>query len=160
MGIKIQAHLGEEGFMELDVDELTQHIQRFGHRFARQRAERIALVREKWKDIKELIRNNPSGKEIRQMIADSKSPYKIKGFGYKEASHFLRNIGFHDVAIVDRHIYRFLLENSLIEEVKTLTPRLYLRAEKALSKLCKDLGLKQSELDLYIFYAKTRKVLK
>ncbi len=160
MGIKIQAHLGEEGFMNLSVENLTQEIQKFGHRFAHQRAERIVLLRERWKDIERIISDAPSGRDLRSLLADPKSPYKIKGFGYKEASHFLRNIGFHDVAIVDRHIYRFLVENGLLEETKTLTPRVYLKAEEKLQELCDNLGLKQSELDLYIFYIKTKKVLK
>ena len=42
----------------------------------------------------------------------------VKGFGMKEASHFLRNIGYyHECAILDRHIMRQLYENSVIAEV-------------------------------------------
>ena len=160
MGIKIQAALGEKGFTELPVELLAQKIQSFGHRFAYQRAERIALVRDRWSSLEGIIKQADSGKALRELIADAKSPYKIKGFGFKEASHFLRNIGFHDVAIIDRHIYRFLVENGLIEEVKTLTPKVYIKAEEKLQQVCDSMGLRQSELDLYIFYIKTKKVLK
>ncbi len=160
MGIKIQAALGEEGFKNPPVETLTQKIQSFGHRFAHQRAERIALVRERWEEIEKIVFETRDGREVRRLLAEPGSPYKIKGFGYKEASHFLRNVGFHDVAIIDRHIYRFLIENSLIKERKTITPKVYLEAEDKLQKLCEELGLRQSELDLYIFYIKTKKVLK
>ncbi|MCK4265146.1 hypothetical protein KAW80_02185 [Candidatus Babeliales bacterium] len=58
----------------------------------------------------------------------------IKGIGYKEASHFLRNVGYNDVAIIDRHVLRFLKREKLIQEIpKTTTPKKYLAFEKILS---------------------------
>ena len=159
MGIKIQAELGDEGFMELKYEELARVIRSYGHRFPEQRAERIVMVRERWDSIKSLLKEEDK-KEVRSLLADPKSEFKIKGFGYKEASHFLRNIGVENVAIIDRHVYRFLTENGLFPEVKTMTPKRYLEAEAVLEKLCWELGITQAELDLYIFYIKTRKVLK
>jgi N-glycosylase/DNA lyase len=35
---------------------------------------------------------------------------RIKGLGYKEASHYLRNIGFKGYAILDKHILRSMAE--------------------------------------------------
>ncbi len=160
MGIRIQARLGDEGFMELSYEELAEEIRSHGHRFPEQRAERIVEMRERWEGIRELIDKEKDSKKLRELLADPKSEYKIKGFGYKEASHFLRNIGAEDIAIIDRHVYRFLTENGLYPEVKTLTPKRYLDAEKVLDKVCSELGVTQAELDLYIFYIKTRKVLK
>ncbi len=64
------------------------------------------------------------------------------------------------MAIIDRHVYRFLTENRLFPEVKTMTPKRYLEAESVLEKVCGELGITQAELDLYIFYIKTKKVLK
>ncbi len=158
MGIKIQAKIGDEGFMNLPPQDLAKVIREHGHRFPEQRAERITMVRDKWEEIRGLL-DTPS-QDLRTTLADPKSPHKILGFGYKEASHFLRNIGREDVAIIDRHVYRFLTENGLFPEVKTLTPKRYLEAEKRLETLCEDLGITQAELDLYIFYIKTKKVLK
>lgn len=160
LGIKIQAYLGDEGFRNKPLEELTETFKKFGHRYAEQRAERIVEARKKFYEIKNLIRKERNAKVIRQLLADPKSPYKIKGFGYKEASHFLRNIGLLDVAIVDRHISRFLMEHGLIRKAKTITPKVYLEAEQALEKLSKELGMSVGELDLYIFYLKTKKVLK
>ena len=39
---------------------------------------------------------------------------RIKGLGYKEASHFLRNIGFPGYAILDKHILNSLREMGVI----------------------------------------------
>ncbi len=160
LGIKIQANLGDKGFMEKSEEELTQIFSSFGHRYAQQRAQRIVEARDKFKDVLSLIKKEKNPKVIRELLADSKSRFKIKGFGYKEASHFLRNIGFKDVAIIDRHISRFLMEKGLLRQVKTITPKVYLEAEKALEHLAKELNLTLGELDLYIFYIKTKKVLK
>lgn len=51
---------------------------------------------------------------------------------YKEASHFLRNVGFgEDIAILDRHILKNLVKLEVINELpKTLTPKLYLEIEE------------------------------
>ena len=160
MGIRVQAELGDDGFMNLDFEELVQVIRKHGHRFPEQRAERILEVRERWSEIEDVVRGDKDSKSLRELLADPKSDLKVKGFGYKEASHFLRNIGREDVAIIDRHVYRFLTENGLFPEVKTMTPKRYLEAEKVLEKVCKELGITQAELDLYIFYIKTKKVLK
>ncbi len=160
MGIRIQAELGDEGFLRSSYEELVEVIRKHGHRFPEQRAERIIGAREKWEKVLELLRKEKDRKEVRRLLADPNSEFKIKGFGYKEASHFLRNIGEKDVAIIDRHIYRFLTENGLFPEVKTMTPKRYLEAEKVLGEVCEQLGITQAELDLYIFYIKTKKVLK
>ena len=160
LGIKIQANLGDEGFMNKNFKELSEIFRKFGHRYAEQRAERIVEARSKFQEIRKLIKKEKNPKILRQLLADPKSPYKIKGFGYKEASHFLRNIGILDLAIVDRHISRFLIENGLLRKVKTITPKVYLEAEEALGKIAQELEMSIGELDLYIFYIKTKKVLK
>jgi N-glycosylase/DNA lyase len=160
MGILLQKEIGIDGFKSMGLEELTQIISKHGHRFARQRAERIVKAREVFEDVLYLVRNARSGKEIRDLLSDPCSKYKVRGFGLKEASHFLRNIGFDDVAIVDRHILRYLKEKKIIPDQKTLTRRIYLTAEEKLAEICSELKLTQSELDLYIFYIKTKKVLK
>ena len=52
---------------------------------------------------------------LRNFIAEN-----VKGYGLKEASHFLRNIGKSDnqIAILDRHILRNLKALDIIEEEK------------------------------------------
>ncbi len=160
VGIRLQKEIGIEGFKSMSLEELTDVISRHGHRFARQRAERIVKARKVFEDVMGLLRSAKSGKEIRELLSDACSKYKVEGFGLKEASHFLRNTGFDDVAIIDRHVLRYLKEKGLIPDQKTLTRRIYLIAEERLQEVCSQLGLTQAELDLYIFYIKTKKVLK
>jgi len=80
--------------------------------------------------------------------------------GYKEASHFLRNIGYKNYAIVDFHIVDLLVKYSLIEKPKTMTKRKYLEIERILQDLGSEVSLNLAELDLYLWYMETGKVLK
>ena len=84
----------------------------------------------------------------------------IKGIGMKEASHFLRNIGFSNYAIIDFHIIDVLVKNNLIEKPKTLTVKKYSEVEGILKGLAAKLGMSLGELDLYLWYMETGKVLK
>ncbi|MBU5688176.1 MAG: N-glycosylase/DNA lyase [Candidatus Aenigmarchaeota archaeon] len=86
----------------------------------------------------------------------------VKGLGYKEASHFLRNIGFaRDLAILDRHILRCLVDFNVIEEIpKSLTPRKYLEIEKKMKDFSKKIGIDFAELDLLLFYRQTGDIFK
>ena len=154
MGIKIQKEVGIDGFKEYSYEQLFDVIRKNGHRFAQQRAQRIVDLREK-EDLLLQIAKEKDGKKVREILVK-----EIYGYGYKEASHFLRNIGFDDVGIIDRHISRFLFEKNLVKPRKTITKKVYLECEEALEKIASDLNLKLSELDLYIFYIKTGKVLK
>ncbi|MFN3599490.1 MAG: N-glycosylase/DNA lyase [Aquificaceae bacterium] len=160
LGIKLQSSIGIEGFKNMSLEDLEKDISSAGHRFARQRAERILKAREKFDQVLELLKSSKNGREMRELLSDSYSKYKVEGFGLKEASHFLRNIGFEEVAIVDRHIFRYLKEKGLLPDYKTLTRKIYLTAEEKLQNICQKLGISQAELDLYIFYYKTGKVLK
>ncbi|NPA51766.1 MAG: N-glycosylase/DNA lyase [Aquificae bacterium] len=154
LGIKIQKEVGIEGFHTYSLEQLYEIISSKGHRFAMQRAERIVLLREKEPLLLEVAKYE-DGKKAREILVK-----EIHGYGYKEASHFLRNIGFDDVAIIDRHISRWLFEHGLVKPRKTITKKVYIEAEEALKKIATDFGLTLAQLDLYIFYIKTKKVLK
>jgi len=154
LGIKLQKEIGIKGFKEYTYEELFNIIRSKGHRFAAQRAERIVRLRDKMEFLDRIV-DMESGKEARELLVK-----EIYGYGYKEASHFLRNVGFDDVAIIDRHISRYLFEKGLVKPRKTITRKVYLECEEALQKIVDEMGLTQSELDLYIFYIKTGKVLK
>ncbi len=159
-GIIIQANTGTVGFRKFKADKLLGILKHYGHRFPQQRMERIKEVRKKFNKVVELIKEIDNPYELRKLLANQESEFKIKGFGYKEASHFLRNIGYDNVAILDRHVIKFLKKNGYIEEFKTLTPKIYEEIEKKVLELAKRLEIKPSALDLYIFYIATGKVLK
>lgn len=133
--------------------ELAKKLKECGHRFWPQRAERIVLARAKLNELKKQL-NKPS-KEIRTWLVKN-----VKGLGMKESSHFLRNIGYIDVAIIDFHIVDLLVKEKLIERPKTITPKKYLEIELILDKLARKMKLNLAELDLYLWYLETGKVLK
>jgi len=86
---------------------------------------------------------------------------RIKGLGYKEASHYLRNIGFKGYAILDKHILRSLAELGCIEDPKPPGSGLkYLAAENKLKELAGAVGIDFDELDLVLWSLKTGEILK
>ena len=85
----------------------------------------------------------------------------IKGLGYKEASHFLRNIGFKGYAILDKHVLRSLAELEIIDDAKPPNTRLkYLTVENKLKKLAELTEIDFDELDLVLWSLKTGEILK
>lgn len=86
---------------------------------------------------------------------------RIKGLGYKEASHFLRNIGLKGYAILDKHILRSLAELKIIDDPKPPNTRLrYLTIEEKLKNLAHRLEIDFDELDLVLWSLKTGEILK
>jgi N-glycosylase/DNA lyase len=86
----------------------------------------------------------------------------IKGIGYKEASHFLRNVGFGDeVAILDRHILKNMYLLGAIDEVpKTLTPKIYFDIEKSLLDFAEKIKIPAGHLDFVLWYKEAGAVFK
>lgn len=85
----------------------------------------------------------------------------IKGLGYKEASHYLRNIGFKGYAILDKHVLRCLAELKLIDDPKPPNSRqMYLKVEERLKELASVTGIDFDELDLVLWSMKTGVILK
>jgi len=85
----------------------------------------------------------------------------VKGLGYKEASHFLRNTGHRDLAILDRHILKNLAKLKVIKEVpNSLGASKYLEIEDRFSKFSSKVGIAMDELDLLFWSMETGKVFK
>lgn len=86
---------------------------------------------------------------------------RVKGLGYKEASHFLRNIGLPGYAILDKHILRSLAELGVIDSPKPPATRArYLEFEERLRDFSKRIEIDFDELDLVLWSMKTGEVLK
>ncbi|MCI0336071.1 MAG: N-glycosylase/DNA lyase [Acidobacteria bacterium] len=85
----------------------------------------------------------------------------IKGIGYKEASHFLRNIGYCGYAILDKHILRTLYEYDVIDSPNPpMTKKKYLIVEENMRKFADDIKINFDELDLLLWSNKTGEILK
>ncbi len=152
--MRIQKAIGN-GFLKLPEKDLARKLSELGHRYPQLRAKFIAEARKHHGSLKETIRSFGSEENAREWIVKN-----VKGLGYKEASHFLRNIGFENLAIIDFHIIDILSKHGLIERPKTLTKKKYLEIEKILKEIAKKLDMNLAELDLYLWYEETGKVLK
>ncbi|MFQ6129194.1 MAG: N-glycosylase/DNA lyase [Candidatus Hadarchaeaceae archaeon] len=156
LGMKIQHELGSEGFLTLPLEELRHRLRAAGHRFPNTRARFIVEAR-RFHDIKDIIKSFTNARQAREWLVEN-----VRGIGYKESSHFLRNVGFNNsMAILDRHVLSMMHEHRLIDGVpRSPTRGRYMEIEKKLEELARKLGLTLGELDLYLWYLKTGVVLK
>ena len=157
-GLKIQNELKAKGFCEYPHNLIMETIKKNKHRFHNNKAKYIVSARDHIDIKKKIIRLVKEKGEIkaREWIADN-----IKGLGYKEASHFLRNVGYKNLAILDRHILSLMEENCFIKEKpKTLNKKNYLEIEEIFKGMAQKLSMSCAELDLYMWCMKTGKVLK
>lgn len=155
-GIKIQNAIGN-GFFSLSQEELAKKLIELGHRFPNMRAKFIFEARKYHKNIKDILDKFEYESDARKWLVEN-----IKGLGMKEASHLLRNIGYKNVAIIDFHIVDLLVREGLIErpKSKSLTKKNYLEIEMILKKISDKANLSLGELDLYLWYKETGKILK
>lgn len=84
----------------------------------------------------------------------------IKGVGWKEASHFLRNVGFLDVAILDKHVLRCLASLDVTDAERPTTGAVYMEKEEALHDFAASLDIPFAALDLVLWSSQTGEVLK
>jgi len=87
----------------------------------------------------------------------------IKGLGYKETSHFLRNIGLgSNIAILDRHILRNLKKYGVIRAIPDSvgSRKAYLTIEEKMRAFSYRIGIPMDELDLLFWSFQTGFVFK
>lgn len=131
-------------------------------RFFRTKSKRLVLIQEKFpkNKIKKILINAGLPKEphkVREFLVK-----EVNGYGLKEASHFLRNIGFgDDIAILDRHILKNLKNYKIIKKIpKIISKKNYLEIEEKMRKFCKKNKISFAELDLIFWSNETGDVLK
>ena len=151
--IKIQNKIGSK-FHMLSEKQLAEKLKELGHRFPNKRAEYIFLASNQRQNIFNALKTF-HGEELREWLVKN-----IKGFGLKEASHFLRNIGFENYAIIDFHIIDLLVKNKIIKKPQMLTRKKYLEIEKILEIIAGETKLSLGKLDLYLWFMETGKILK
>lgn len=147
---KIDAH-----FLTACQSEIADLFKEYGYRFPNLRSTYIAEAQEKTEVLYQKIQEGNGDDELRSWIVKN-----IKGIGYKEASHFLRNIGFTGYAIVDFHIVDLLVKYKLVDKPKTMSKGNYLKMEEILKQIGERAHLNMAELDLYLWYMETGKILK
>lgn len=105
--------------------------------------------------IKKHLKGDPA--ELREWLVKN-----VYGLGYKEASHFLRNVGIgENLAILDRHILKNLVMYGVIKEIpKSLTRKRYLEIEKSVNEFGDAIGIPASHLDLLFWSHETGEIFK
>lgn len=138
-------------------------------RFHNTKHKRLHALREQWSAIESVLDHamqhrkvhspgevNTQTLTLRDSLVDM-----VGGIGMKEASHFLRNIGFRGMAIIDRHLLTNMLRCGLYAELPPLSTRTHYRAVEARYLQFADaVEIDPDELDLLFWSAQTGVILK
>jgi len=133
------------------------------HRYPNARARYVVASRDFLREhcglrLRKKLRSFECSFERRDWLVREKG---IKGLGYKEASHYLRNIGYKGYAILDKHVLNCLAELKIIDDPKPPNTRArYLKVEEKLKKLTEMTLIDFDELDLVLWSMKTGVILK
>ncbi len=154
----VVAKLKEVSFATNAVDpEPVLRDRRHYIRFHKTKTERLLLVKNEFPLIASALAAMVSPVELREWLVKN-----VKGLGYKEATHFLRNIGRNGgLTILDRHILRNLQRYGAIRTVpKSLTRKRYLSVERRFIKFSEAMGVPVDELDLLFWSMETGEIRK
>ncbi len=144
-GLRFQKSLEGLDLRGLDVERIEELMKNSGVRFYTRKAKYVKMAIENFRIVERALKMDD--------FSARKEIMKLKGLGMKESSHFLRNVGRLNLAIVDRHVLRWL-------EKRGFKPKNYLMAEEILRRIAEEEGITLAELDLRIWFEMTGKVLK
>jgi N-glycosylase/DNA lyase len=157
----IKSLLGKNLLLSGNKEQMIKELKNSGVRFHKNKTNYIMKARKFFTnngkiDIKSKL-NSGTADEKREWLVEN-----VKGLGYKEASHFLRNIGFgFELAILDRHIMENLMKYGVIDEIpECLSRKCYLSLEEKMKKFSKQVNIPLAELDLLFWSEKTGEIFK
>jgi len=146
--------------MNGDYREVLECLE--GVRFKNKKAEYIINSRAIFLEngiprIKPIISRFKSAEEARDFLVKD-----VKGMGYKEASHFLRNIGCgENLAILDRHILKNLKFLGKIKHIpQSISRRIYMELENIFLRTAEELDIPPAHLDLLLWFKESGEVFK
>ena len=147
-----------------EPEEMTQVLRETGaHRFPVARPRYIVTTRNYFRAnfgmaLRERLRSFSDPFERRDWLAQEK---QIKGLGYKESSHFLRNVGVKGHAILDKHVMHCLTEMNIVDMARPPANRKkYLEVEQEFRRFARQIKVDFDELDLVLWSIKTGEILK
>lgn len=125
-------------------------------RFHNQKSNRLQLIKKQWNDIKLLLDSKNTGKEKREWINNN-----VNGIGRKESAHYLRNIGYRNLAILDRHILKHLVTCGVFQELPNIsTKSRYDEVSQKFKDFSINVGIPMDELDLLFWAQEAGEILK
>lgn len=154
-------NLEKKGFLfEGDFNNIYGELLKV--RFRKNKTKYIIENREKFLDRRKF--------KLIKILEEIDDPFKardflvknVKGYGLKEASHFLRNIGYSfELAILDRHILKNLYKEKVIDEIpENLSKNKYLEIERKFREFSERIGIPIQHLDLLFWWRETGEVFK
>ena len=152
--------LEREGFFEgaLQEGRIAEILRTPEHyvRFHNVKAKRLLEFRLGIPKIEEILGMGRSPQEERRELVQW-----VKGYSWKEASHALRNIGRRNLAILDRHILKHLVQMGVIEGIPpSLNESRYLSIEDNFRDFCGGIGEEMDVLDLFFWASEAGLVFK
>lgn len=157
---RAQEELKKTGLLHSDKnEEIAKVLLKSKVRFHNNKAKYIVHSRKLLFDegnFRKLVKNGDLGALREYLVKEA------KGIGYKEAGHYLRNIGYGDeFAILDRHILKNLKSLGVLDEQpKTLTGKRYLEIEGKMRKFSEREKIPLSHLDLLFWSEETGRIFK
>jgi N-glycosylase/DNA lyase len=137
----------------LDEEQVAHVLRKHGVRFHHTKAKRIMEAVEDFRPdthtiLETFINLVGDSVELRDVFAEN-----IKGWGLKEASHFLRNLGMgQKICILDRHILRRLKEHKVIGCIPKLSRKTYHDIEQKMIDFAHKVKIPVEALDLVFWY--------
>lgn len=154
---KVQKILESKNYFENDLD-IAEILFDKNHyiRFHNQKAKWIDFAKVNYAQIKNLLDSNLSPEIKRIELKNA-----VLGFGMKESAHFMRNIGYRGLGILDRHILNCMIQAGALKIAPKLdSEKKYLEIEKKFQIFAKKINIDLDELDLTLWSLKAGKILK
>ena len=153
----VQQKLEEIDFFnnELDPTDILRTPENY-IRFHNQKSKRLIRIKDQWQEINSILESAIDPKEKRNWLSKN-----VNGIGMKESAHYLRNIGYRGLGILDRHILKHLVLCEAYKKIPNIsTEKRYNLVENKFRKLSKEIGIDMDELDLLFWSYEAGEILK
>lgn len=130
--------LRELDFFRKDVENLPKLMK--PARFYNVKSKNLRKAKSKFQEILHVAKSNLSSSFKRDWFVKN-----VNGMGMKAASHFLRNLGYDDLAIIDTHIIKFM------QCLPPSSNQHYLEIEQEFKKVAKAFEISPVILDAVIW---------
>lgn len=155
--MEVQNKLMENKFFINGVNPINI-LQNKSHyiRFHNQKSKRLLIIRENWNEISKILESNMNAKDKRIWLSKN-----INGIGMKESAHFMRNIGYKNLGILDRHILKHLVLCGVYNQIPNISSqKQYEEVEQAFYDFSQKVGISLDELDLLFWSYQAGEILK
>ncbi len=153
MALRTQKIIGIKRLISLSELDLSRLLHLVRYRFYNVRSKFIVASRSIMDDLPGIVRSSDI-KGSREYLVEN-----VPGIGYKEASHFLRNVGIFQFAILDKHIQSMLSEILNIR-IGPMTSKRYMEIEEKMIEISEKYSMEPGIFDLYLWKIATGSIIK